>query len=61
MRAHREILALKLATFDPCFVHIFVKYQGIELEILPQYPHYSPNIYAPNFSPFVLPRDEIDF
>ena len=44
MRAHREILALKLAIFDPCFVHISVKYQGIELKILPQYPHYSPNI-----------------
>ena len=44
MRAHREILALKLANFDPCFVHISIKYQGIELKILPQYPHYSPNI-----------------
>ena len=44
MRAHREILALKLAIFDPCFVHISVKYQGTDLKILPQPPHFSPNI-----------------
>ena len=44
MRAYREILALKLANFDSCFVHISVKYQGIEPKILPQPPHFSPNI-----------------
>ena len=44
MRAHREILALKLAIFDPCFVHIYVKYQENELKILPWPPHFGPNI-----------------
>ena len=42
MRAHRAILALKLAIFDPCFVHIAVKYKEIELKILPQYPPLQP-------------------
>ena len=60
MRAHREILALKLAIFDPRFVHISVKYQGIELKILHSLLTSAPT-YAQNFSPFECTWTESHF